>query len=219
MVLIYYIRHAENLANLTKEFSYKKVDYSLTEKGKLQAQQTAEFMTTLLPKPIALYSSPLKRTIETATIIGNKLKLPVIIKEEFREINVGDLEGREVTPELWMEHNAIREEWMSGNHEIRFPGGENYKEHYNRAKQGILDVIQQDPVIIIGHGGMLSTILDEIAINYTRENQDIDVQNCSITQIEVLHTNPLQVKLLTPPDASHLSGIAAELEPGEMILD
>ena len=38
---LYLVRHGENVANLTKEFSCCKVDYSLTAKGVLQAQQTA----------------------------------------------------------------------------------------------------------------------------------------------------------------------------------
>ena len=41
MTHLYLIRHGENLANLTKEFSYLKVDYPLTPKGRLQAEQTA----------------------------------------------------------------------------------------------------------------------------------------------------------------------------------
>lgn len=40
MNIIYLVRHGENKANLTKEFSYKKVDYPLTPKGVIQAQQT-----------------------------------------------------------------------------------------------------------------------------------------------------------------------------------
>ena len=34
----------ENLANLTREFSHRLVDYPLTEKGVLQAEQTAEHL-------------------------------------------------------------------------------------------------------------------------------------------------------------------------------
>ena len=40
---IYLVRHGENTANITKEFSYKLVDYSLTAKGVQQAEQTAEY--------------------------------------------------------------------------------------------------------------------------------------------------------------------------------
>ena len=64
---LYLVRHGENMANLTKEFSYRHVDYSLTPKGVLQAQQTAAYFTD---KHIhEIYTSPLKRAVETADII------------------------------------------------------------------------------------------------------------------------------------------------------
>jgi broad specificity phosphatase PhoE len=43
MTTLYLVRHGENLANITKEFSYRAVDYPLTPKGILQAEQTAEY--------------------------------------------------------------------------------------------------------------------------------------------------------------------------------
>ncbi len=43
MIKIYLVRHGENVANLTKEFSHRKVDHSLTPKGRLQAKQTAAY--------------------------------------------------------------------------------------------------------------------------------------------------------------------------------
>jgi len=58
---LYLVRHGENLANLTKEFSYRQVDYSLTPKRVLQAQQTAACFTD---KNIhEIYASPLKRAV------------------------------------------------------------------------------------------------------------------------------------------------------------
>ncbi len=102
---IYLVRHAENTANLTKEFSHRLVDYSLTPKGILQAQQTAEYFTD---KNIdEIYSSPLKRARETADIIAQKLHLPVGVVEQFREVNVGSLEGRPPTPKIGRCMNAL----------------------------------------------------------------------------------------------------------------
>src|SRR5438046_2904114 len=89
---LYLIRHGENPANLTKEFSYKLVDYSLTTKGRVQAEQTALFFRD---KHIdEIYSSPLRRAKETADIISEELHVPVTVMEQFREINIGDLEGK-----------------------------------------------------------------------------------------------------------------------------
>ncbi|MCB0198167.1 MAG: histidine phosphatase family protein, partial [Anaerolineae bacterium] len=65
----YLVRHGENPANITKEFSYRDVDYSLTPKGVLQAQQTAAHFRNV---PVdAVVASPLKRTRETAAIIAD----------------------------------------------------------------------------------------------------------------------------------------------------
>ncbi|MGH2510245.1 MAG: histidine phosphatase family protein, partial [Ktedonobacteraceae bacterium] len=89
---IHLVRHGENPANITHEFSYKLIDYPLTPKGVLQATQTAEF---LKGTPIdAIYSSPLKRAHETAHIIAAPHQLPVTVIEGFREVNVGELELR-----------------------------------------------------------------------------------------------------------------------------
>ena len=74
---LYLVRHGENPANLTKEFSYRRVDYGLTPKGVLQARQTAEFFKGKAVH--AVYSSPLKRAAETAGIIAAELELRVEI--------------------------------------------------------------------------------------------------------------------------------------------
>ena len=66
MNTLYLIRHGENPANITKEFSHRLVDYSLTPKGVLQAQQTGEYFKN---KQIdAIYCSPLKRARTRSTM-------------------------------------------------------------------------------------------------------------------------------------------------------
>src|SRR5438045_8885112 len=109
MTKLYLVRHGENKANITKEFSYKKVDYSLTPRGVLQAQQTADYFRD--KKIEAIYSSPLKRAIETAHIIAKPLGLAVITVENFREVNVGDLEGQVVRRETWQTYLGVMKEW------------------------------------------------------------------------------------------------------------
>ena len=68
---LFLVRHGENVANLTKEFSYRLVDRSLTDKGVEQARQTAVYFQD---KSIhAVYTSPLKRAAETAARMGGRL--------------------------------------------------------------------------------------------------------------------------------------------------
>jgi broad specificity phosphatase PhoE len=100
MNTIFLLRHGENHANVTKEFSYKHVDYSLTEKGVLQAQQAGGYISTLGLD--AIYASPLKRAHETARIVADACDLPIAgTFEDLREFNVGSLEGQTPTAALW----------------------------------------------------------------------------------------------------------------------
>src|SRR5262245_13098712 len=111
--ILYLVRHGENLANITKEFSYKLVDYPLTPKGVLQAEQTAAFFQQSIPLDAA-YVSPLKRASQTGEIIARAQGLPVTVLEELREINVGNMELLPPTEENWREHDRIIGQWFKG---------------------------------------------------------------------------------------------------------
>src|SRR3954463_9503133 len=128
---LYLVRHGENPANLTREFSYKKIDYLLTDLGVRQAEQTAAYFAGLgngsgAQGIDAIFSSPLKRALQTAEIIGGATGHAVTVVEEFREINCGDFDGAPPTDALWQQHDQILAAWRDGDHTAQFPGGENY---------------------------------------------------------------------------------------------
>ena len=131
---LYLVRHGENPANILKQFSCRLVDYPLTEKGVLQAQQTAVYFKD---KQIdEIYTSPLRRTIQTGEIIGALLGLRPQILENFREMNVGEFE-KFPSAENWALHYRIIEAWHRGEKDVRFPGGENYIEFWERYQAGL----------------------------------------------------------------------------------
>lgn len=212
---LYLVRHGENHANLTLEFSHHKVDYSLTPKGVLQARQTAEYFRD---KPIdAVYSSPLKRALETAQLIAEPHQLPVISVEAFREINVGELEGQLPTAELWAQHDAVLAAWTNGHPETRFPRGENYHELLARAAAGLEAVLSgQDErsFVIVGHGGIFTTALYGLCVE---DDQALikGMPNCSITTLEAeMQNGALKVHIRSYASTEHLSGDAARMVSG-----
>jgi broad specificity phosphatase PhoE len=214
---LYLVRHGENQANLTKEFSYRRVDYSLTPKGVLQAQQTAEYFTA---QPVdAIYSSPLKRAVETAQIIAAHLGLSCQVVEDFREVNVGDLEGQPVTPELWERHNRIIYAWFNGDKEARFPGGEDYHALWARTQAGLrlaLAGLSDRTALIVGHGGMFTLTLRDLcpAVDGAWLRHQVS-QNCSISEVLLQPQNGAwHGELVRWNDARHLHGAAAELVSG-----
>lgn len=158
---LHVVRHGENPANVNREFSYTLIDYSLNEKGILQAEQAA---LALREQDIhEIYSSPLKRAVETAEIIAAPLGLPVSIMEEFRENNVGDLESQPPSAENWALHDRIIADWYAGRHDSAFPGGEDFLTLLARVKRGLTAILAADTgtvgerqIAIVAHGGILN---------------------------------------------------------------
>jgi broad specificity phosphatase PhoE len=218
MVKIYLVRHGENKANLTHEFSHKRVDYPLTPKGRLQAGQTAKYFEM---QPVqAVFSSPLLRARETAEAIAALKGLPVEVIENFREINVGELEDRPPTAENWAIHNNVILEWLKGNRDERYPQGENYWEASQRLVDGIHQAVEGlepgSTCVIVGHGGIFLTGITSLCpdLNILDIVHQIS-HNCSITEIDaVVEDGQLTGTLLRWADVSHLSGDAADLVSG-----
>lgn len=216
MTHLYLVRHGENLANLTLEFSHRKVDYSLTPKGVLQAQQTADY---LRDKAIhAVYSSPLKRAVETAEFIAQPIGLLVQIVEAFRELNVGDLEGQKPTAALWAQHNAVIDAWAAGQLETCFPNGENFVSLLGRFRNGLEEILpgnEDKNIVIVSHGGMLTFTLRDVCSPFDITILDSGMPNCAVTELEAyLVGGKVEAKLLTFAYKDHLSGDAADLVRG-----
>lgn len=213
---LFFIRHGENLANLTLEFSHRKVDYSLTEKGILQARQTAD---ALCDQNIdAIYSSPLKRAFETAQIIAAPLGLPVQILEQFREVNVGDLEGQKPTRALWQQHDAVIAAWQNDHPEVRFPGGEDYPSLLARMHSGLQTVLagaQGRRRIIVGHGGIFTFSLRGLCADLDPAVLQQGMPNCAITELRGgLVDGEVRLHLVRFASTTHLHGEAARLALG-----
>ena len=96
---LYLVRHGQSVANVTREFSYRRVDPPLTDLGVEQARITAEHLRSV--RVDAIYASPMLRAVQTAEIFGSALGLGLEVIEELREVNVGDPEDRAPTQEAW----------------------------------------------------------------------------------------------------------------------
>lgn len=213
---LFLIRHGENIANLTLEFSHRKVDYDLTNKGMLQAQQTAACLRDQSLQEV--YSSPLRRALQTAKVIAAEHSTAVTVLEEFREVNVGDFEGQKPTAALWREHNAIIDAWLRGEYDTRFPGGETSNELLERARRGFQSVLRGKAgrsIAIVAHGGIFSFSLPRLCANFDLSLLNGGMGNCSISELYArVVGDQLEMEVLRFADISHLSGDAARLVTG-----
>lgn len=90
-LFLYLLRHGETTASLTGEYC-GVLDPELTHAG---FQMAEDFVTAYSALPwTALYSSPLRRAMDTAEPISEKTGLKLCLQDELREIDFGNWEGK-----------------------------------------------------------------------------------------------------------------------------
>ncbi|AAO35319.1 alpha-ribazole phosphatase [Clostridium tetani] len=153
---IYLVRHGETEKNTLKKY-YGNLDVGLNEKGKMQCEYLREKLRNIeLDK---VYTSEMKRAIETANIILQDREYKITKDNRLNEMNMGDFEGKDhkelekLYPKEW---NAWCEDWK----ECSPPKGESYKTFYYRVKEFIEDVLKEEVenILIVAHGGVIKSI-------------------------------------------------------------
>lgn len=162
MTNIYLIRHAQAEGNLYRIVQGHFNSY-ITEKGRKQIDALAErFKDVHLD---ALYSSDLRRTLETAGAITRYHALEIHKTERLREINLGICEGMsfgqmyEYDPEQMNYFNNDPERW-------RAEGAESFAECAERMVSVLTQIAEENDgktVAVVSHGmairGFLARIL------------------------------------------------------------
>ena len=117
----YIVRHGECPLNVTNHIQGQRFNGNLTLSGCLQAQRTGK---NLRNKNITLIvSSPMKRAMQTAKIVSEIIKAPILIDTRFIEVNMGIVEGMHIS---YVEKyfSDLYYKWRNNpNGNIRFVGG------------------------------------------------------------------------------------------------
>jgi broad specificity phosphatase PhoE len=167
MATILWARHGENVANLTRTFSYRVFDGDLTDLGRLQAAQLAERLAA--GEPISqIVCSPLRRARQTAEIVARRLRLPIRAElDDLRELNVGALDGRS-DEQAWGIYDSVLAAWKDGQTAVRFPGGEDCQELRVRIRRALAAVTSASGAadgglsLVVAHGGALRAALSAL---------------------------------------------------------
>ena len=181
------VRHGENPANLTRQLSCRFVDFSLTDRGRRQAEALAQHLSAGHEGAVeAVFASPLRRARETADIIGEQLGLETTVLEELRELDCGELEGRSDV-EAWALHDEIDRAWVSGVAGATFPGGEDLPTLLERFGAGLRAIVERNPggrSVAVGHAGLMRIGLANLFRDGSIELGG-PVGNCSIIELEL----------------------------------
>lgn len=181
--LVWLLRHASSEMAGTGRWQGWR-DVGLSAEGRKQAFEYRQ--SGMVPKVDSIYSSPLRRCIETASILAPAEE--VILDSRLRTRHLGAWEG--LTKEEIRQEGGV---WFSPFAPQRPPGGESLAEVESRVMQSLTDIFQtgHSAVLIVTHGAVIGLTLQAVGLAPTI------VPPCTAIALE--HATPHRWSLRVPP--------------------
>lgn len=175
--MIYLVRHGESVSNVTKRYS-GITDVELSEKGREQA-----FMAAMKLKDAEIsniFSSPLKRALDTAKIISRENNFDmdkIAVEKSLIEVNFGIFENM-TWEEMRESHLEETENWILLRHKYKFPHGESYDDIIKRVSAFVDRV--PDNSVVVTHFGVIQSIMLYLKIVDDNDLWKYKISNCDI---------------------------------------
>lgn len=183
-----------------------QVAVPLNEHGRAQAQRLALFIQPLGVK--ALYTSDLRRAMDTAEILAESIGVVPVSDKRLRERHIGEWQG--LTQEeviSWYPEEYAR--IQSSPIDYQIAGGESRRQVVARVRSCFEDIMQRGGGEIVGvitHSTAIRTLLTDLVPDYNPNSHSYS--NLSVTVIERQTDNAWKIRLLD--DVSHLKGMDKE---------
>ena len=184
MLELILIRHGETDSNIRQTY-LGWTDKELNEKGLQQVHHLRDRLKET--KINGIYSSPLKRAMQTAEIINENFNLDIICSEGLKERNFGiwdDITYKELTERYPAEYN----EWVNDWIKYRIKDGESAIEAYNRPAMFIDELLTshtEGVFVIVTHLGTIRFILAHLLELGIESSWRFRVGNASTTRVEI----------------------------------
>lgn len=196
-----FVRHAEAEGNKERRF-HGWTDSSITERGQLQAQRVAERLKDM--DIDIIYSSSLKRTLQTAGYISKVKGLPIIRTDKLKEINGGDWEDLPWN-ELQRRWPEAYDTWDNSPQVHQMPNGESMEEFQVRLVDEVMHIIQQNNgknICIVTHGTAIRALICHFRACTLEEMNN--VAWCDNTAVSIIDYEDGFFTTVTEGDATHL---------------
>lgn len=173
--IICMIRHGQTNVNHLRKIQGRR-EIPLNDTGRKQAADTANYLKNNDSNWDFIYSSPLSRAFETASIIKNTINFEkdIIIEDSFIERDFGDADGMDITDEIFKYIIADDVPNLEKSFEIQ-----------KRVSDGILKVCKKHPnkkILIVAHSHTIKALLTFC----DKQRTFLDtLYNCSMTYFTV----------------------------------
>lgn len=152
MIKLIFIRHPETKWSKQKKY-LGKTDISLSLKGQGQAKLLSNYLKN--EDISVIYSSRLKRALETAAIIAKSYNLKMKTDAMLDEIDFGEWEGM-TFKQLQKRYSKLVQTYLSDPLNAKFPSGESLLEFKNRVDEALEEILARErgTVVIVSHAGV-----------------------------------------------------------------
>lgn len=205
---LYLLRHGATPANLMKpaKLQGRGVDTDLAPVGLRQAHLTRDYLA--LQPFAAVYSSPLRRALQTAQIVAEPHNLAPNLVPELTECDVGHWEGKS-----WEEIAISDAEAYAKYHADPglngYLGGENFTQVRDRGTAALNAILERHAgqrVLVVSHHIVNRTYLAGVLGLPASRARAVALDNCSISVVTV---EKGKATLTTLNAVFHLQGVSA----------
>src|SRR3990172_385944 len=201
------VRHAESVGNSERRLQ-GRAEFPLTDLGLHQANELAAALATAPVR--AVYSSPIRRALDTAEAVAGRLGLTVEVATGLQEYDFGELSGL-TWPEVRERRPLLSEQVLGERPEFPdYPGEEGREAFRTRVLEalwGIADRHERDEAVaVVTHAGPISVFLLDVLQRGYQRPIPFRLDNASLTTVEVGSPEPFRPRatLIGLNDTCHL---------------
>ena len=159
-----FVRHAESEGNAEGRLQ-GHADFPLSDDGRAQAATLFDRFKREGLEPTHVYSSPLKRTAETAQIVARDWPVEISYSDDLKEHDIGVFSGL-----TWEEATAAHPEMARALDETSewgvVAGAESFADQRSRAERVVSGLVgahgNDDVVVVFTHGGIILQLLSVV---------------------------------------------------------
>lgn len=177
------VRHG-HVPGISPERFRGRTDIELTDRGIAEAHQTAHWIARFW-QPTIVYTSPLKRCIDTGAAIAKQCNVSAEILASLNDLDYGDWQWQ-TRDTIAAESPVLYRRWCMTPHLMRFPKGESLQELAARAADALRLAMEKHPaetIVMVTHDSvnraLLLQVLDQPLSAYWKLAQD----PCAINEI------------------------------------
>jgi broad specificity phosphatase PhoE len=177
------VRHGQSTWNHERRIQ-GQLDPPLSDEGRRQAAMLGRRLAGR--RFAALYSSDLRRAVETSSAISDAIGLEPVPMAELREIYLGEWEGLR-TDELAERFPQAWAGWTEEPDWDLVPGGEGSAAFEARVESALESIFARHPegdVLAVTHGGVIQIALHHVVGRPGRGIFPFRIQNASMSVIE-----------------------------------